>query len=108
MDIFNTVVFSLFFCISAECPSRFFVKCVAAMAKKKFCHEKGGFNWTKNDGDAHTYVRLVMFYVNLMSDGLQCVLVLLFCFDMLSEMAFVMRVKDHEIRTVCLLIFCYC
>ena len=51
----------VFFCISAECPSRFFfVKYVATLAttspvKETFWSRKGGFNWTKNNGDAHPY-----------------------------------------------------
>ena len=47
----NTVVFSCFFCISADCPSRFLAKCVAGLAtnctvKEFFWSRKGGFNWT--------------------------------------------------------------
>ena len=42
----------MFLGISAECPSRFFVKFVAGLATKwpvkdKFGSRKGGFNWTK-------------------------------------------------------------
>ena len=38
--LLNTVVFSCLFCISAECPSRFFVKCVSALATKCTVKEK--------------------------------------------------------------------
>ena len=49
-----------FFCIPAGCPSRFLVKFVAGLAttctvKENFLSRKGGFFWTKNDGDAHPW-----------------------------------------------------
>ena len=56
---FNTLYFRVCFCISAECPSRFCVKCVAGLAttcpvKENFGHEQvGSIGQKKNDGDAH-------------------------------------------------------
>ena len=49
--------FRFFFCISARMLLSFFVRVVGLATKcpvkENFWSRKGGFNWTKNDGNAH-------------------------------------------------------